>query len=1087
MKSKNPLFAVRAIRPLSLVVTTVFCAPLAMAANLYWDTNGDVPGSGNAGGLWDATSFNWNTDAAGGDNDGGTADTSTPWTDGNDAVFSAGTDGIGGLTITVDGTVDPNSITFAQDGNKTLTGGSITTAGGLSISSAGRSNGNNYNIQSLLTGTGDLVLSANGNTADDGGGVGGNLTLGNNANDFTGNVTIQSGVVNFSSDAAFGNAPNTITINGGGLVCTAATNSLAATRQVILAGGGNKIFRVYGSSTFTVNGVISGSGAVRHTDGGTLVLNGANTFTGNIDNVKGNLTLSGSAHTGNVISYAGTYAVGAGNTYTGYTNIRNNGSVIRLDADNGLPDGTAVVMWGSTTFNANGKTDTFGSLSTGSAGDTNVVFNLGAGANLTLTGNGIGSGITSGYGNAAIHGKITGTGNITYAHATAIASAAQWDWFNTTNDFTGTITITQGRLRAASNATTPTDSALGNAENDIVFNGDIVTTLGNQEGKASLQVANGTNLPLGVGRTITINSGKEGTFYVWGSTTNTVNGKITGGGNLRKEDGGLLLLNNATNDYAGETKVVAGELRQGLAGAIPSTTTLVVGGGICNLNGIPTSVNAISAGGLFGGNLCGGTTLTVTGNGTYEYTGRVTDTNFGGNNGLIVKYAGTGSLTLSGNQDNSGGRAVVGSGILVLAKDSTASVHAVGTNNIPGLTISGGTCRLAGTGGDQIYLDANVDMSAGTFDLNERSEGFRGLTGSGGTINNSGAAPSTLTVGQQSVAGNVYTFAGVIEDGVSGVNLTKTGAGTQVLTGVSTYTGATTVNAGTLQVDGTLGDTPTLVLGTLSGNGSISDTVNVVSGGGLGAKISDWTGTAGTGFTDLAVEALALDPGPHPITLDTTGLANFTETGKTFPILTTSGGITGFDAMDFTVTAPGFAGTGTWSVQQAGNQLELVYSVASSAYDTWAAAKGLTAPIDAKDADPDGDGRNNLLEFALDGDPLSSANDGKMVAALADPDGAGPETSALVLTLPVRDGAVFSGPGDLVSGTVDGLVYRIQGSDDLADFTGMDISEVTPALTAGLPTLSTGWTYRSFRTPGQPSEPDPRDFIRAAVEEVPNP
>lgn len=1054
-----------------------------MAATLYWDTNGDTPGSGNSSGIWDVGStFNWNTDAAGGDNDGGTADTSTTWTDGNDAVFSAGTDGTGGLTITISGTVDPNSITFAQDGSKTLTGDSISTSDGLAISSAGRNNGNNYNIQSKLTGTGGLTLSANGDTSNTGGGAGGNLGLLNTGNDFVGTVTIQSGVVNFASDAVFGDAANAIAISGGGFVCTAATNSLAATRQIVLSGGGDKIFRVYGSSTFTVNGVISGTGNVRHTDGGMLVLNGANTFTGNIDNVAGNLTVGNSGHTGNISMYTGTLALTAGNTYTGITHMRGSNTV-RLDADNALPDGTTVLLYGGTTFNANGKTDTMGPLTTGSSGDTNVIVNLGSGANLTVTGNSLPAGLTSGYGNATIHGKITGTGNITYAHATAIANNAHWDWQNLSNDFTGTITITQGRLRAASNATTPTDSSLGNAENDIVFNGDIVTTLGNQEGKASLQVANGTNLPLGAGRTITINSGKEGTFYVWGATTNTVNGKITGGGNLRKEDGGLLLLNNATNDYGGETKVIAGELRQGVAGAIPATTTLVVGGGICNLNSIPTSVNAIAAGGLFGGNLCGGTTLTVTGSGTYEYTGRVTDTNGGANNGLIVKYTGSGTLTLSGNQDNSGGRAVVESGILVLAKDSSAGVHAVGTNNVTALTISGGTCRLGGTGGDQIYTDANVHLTGGTFDLNERGEGFRGLTGTGGTITNSGAAPSYLTVGQQSVAGNVYTFAGAIEDGVSGVNFTKTGGGTQVLTGVSNYTGTTTVNAGTLQVDGTLGDTPTMVLGTLSGNGSISDTVTVPSGGGLGAKITDWTGSAGTGFTDLAVEALALDPGPHPITVDTTGLANFTETGKTFPILVASGGITGFDTLDFTVTAPGFTGTGTWSVQTNGGNLELVYTVLSEPYAAWAASKGLTPPIDGKNLDPDADGLTNLQEFAFDGDPLAAANDGKVVAGLADPDGAGPETSALVLTLPVRDGAVFSGPGDLVSAAVDGVVYSIQGSDDLADFTSMEITEVTPALTAGLPALSTGWTYRSFRTPGSPAEPDPRDFIRAGVEE----
>ncbi|MBN8458065.1 MAG: autotransporter-associated beta strand repeat-containing protein [Verrucomicrobia bacterium] len=700
----------------------------------------------------------------------------------------------------------------------------VTISGASTFDSSGIGTSANLNLNSKITGTGSIILKANGDTSDTGGGVGGNLTLGSGSNDFVGNVTIQSGVVNFASDAAFGNAANTITIQGGGLVCTAASNSLAASRSVILSGGGDKIFRAYGSSTFTVNGVISGSGNVRHTDGGTLVLNGANSFTGNIDNVKGNLTLTGSAHAGNVVSYAGTYAVGAGNTYTGYTNIRNSGSVIRLDADNALPDGTAVVMWGSTTFNANGKTDTFGSLSTGSSGDTNVVFNLGSGANLTLTGNGIGSGITSGYSNATIHGKITGTGNITYAHASA--GGALWDWANTTNDFTGTITISQGRLRAASNATTPTDGSLGNAANDIVFNGDVVTTLGNGEGKASLQVQNGTNLPLGAGRDIILNTGKEGTMYVWGGTTTTINGKVTGGGNLRKEDGGLLLLNNAANDWSGDLRIASGEVRVGVAGALSPATKLQIGSDTTlNLNGKASSVAGFSGASATNGVINGGTTLTVTGSGNYDYAGRVTDT--GGN--TTIKYAGSGSLTLSGTADNAGGWAAVESGTLILGKTSSATVHAVGASGVTGLTISGGTAKLGGTGGDQIYIDSLVNMTGGAFDLNQRNEGFRALTGAAGNVRNDGATPSVLTLGENSTALQSYSFGGTITDGASSVGLTKTGLGTQTLTGANTYTGNTTINGGTLAVGSG---------GSISG----SSTITIAAGATLDVSAtSGWT------------------------------------------------------------------------------------------------------------------------------------------------------------------------------------------------------------------------------------------------------
>ena len=964
---------------------------------------------------------------------------------------------------------------------KTATGVSISTNRGITIGSSGATldnsaagNSTNFNFNSKITGTGTLTLNANGSTSDSGDGVGGNLGLLNNTSDFTGNVIIQSGVVNFADNGAFGNTANNIVIQGGGLVATGA-RTLPSTRSIALSGGGNKIFRVYGSTNFTVNGAITGTGNVRHTDGGTLVLTGANSFTGNIDNVRGDLTLSNSAHTGNVTNSSGTLVLNGVNTYTGYTHV-NTGTTLRLDADNALPDTTTVLMYGSTTFNANGKTDSFSSLTTGSSSDTTAVINLGSGANLTVTNNSLPSGMTSGYSNATIHGKITGTGNITYNHATT--NNGLWDWANTSNDFTGTLTITQGRLRVV------TDAALGNAANDIVFNGAPVATFGNQEGKASIQVTNGTDLTLGAGRDVILNAGMEGTMYVWGGTTMTINGKVTGGGNLRKEDSGTLLLNNGADDWTGLTTVVLGEIRIGVAGALSPATTAVVAGGTLNLNGIASSVTGLSGGGQTGGVVSGGSTLTVTGSGTYEYSGQVNDSYGGGNNGLIVEYAGSGSLTLSGTSDNSGGRAAVDSGTLILAKTSSGSVHAVGTNNVPALIINGGICQLGGTGGDQIYTDANVLMTGGTFDLNGRNEGFRGLTGSAGTIRNDGASASMLTIGENSVVADNYIFAGSIANGASVIALTKTSAGTLTLTGTNTYTGATTVNGGTLRVQGSLTNSPTTVLATIAGNGSIGAPLTLRSGAGISSAITNWSGAPHVGFDELAVQSLAFDSGPHPLTVVTTGMVNFNETSKVFPIITTTGGITGFNAPDFTIVVPGFTGTGTWSVRQTSNNLELVYT--ANAYDSWAASKGLTSANNGKDQDPDGDGRTNLQEFAFDGDPLNPCNDGKIVTVIGDPDGDGPETSALIVTLPVRDGTVFSGPGDLVSDPIDGLIYSIQGSSDLIDFTSMAITEVTPALSAGMPSLSSGWTYRSFRTPGSPADPGHGcNYMRIGVLEAP--
>jgi hypothetical protein len=61
------------------------------------------------------------------------------------------------------------------------------------------------------------------------------------------------------------------------------------------------------------------------------------------------------------------------------------------------------------------------------------------------------------------------------------------------------------------------------------------------------------------------------------------------------------------------------------------------------------------------------------------------------------------------------------------------------------------------------------------------------------------------------------------------------------------------------------------------------------------------------------------------------------------------------------------------------------------------------------------------------------------------------------------------------------VTYTIQGSTDLADFASMNLVQVTPALGAGLPALTAGWSYRTFRTP-DPTGSLARQFIRALAE-----
>ena len=101
------------------------------------------------------------------------------------------------------------------------------------------------------------------------------------------------------------------------------------------------------------------------------------------------------------------------------------------------------------------------------------------------------------------------------------------------------------------------------------------------------------------------------------------------------------------------------------------------------------------------------------------------------------------------------------------------------------------------------------------------------------------------------------------------------------------------------------------------------------------------------------------------------------------------------------------------------------------------------------DQDPNGDGKPNIHHLALNTDPLGDGSyEGKLISALHEQTG----EQYLTLTLPVLDGAIFSG-SDALSATVDGVVYVIGGSTSLEAMWSEEIEEVAPALDSDLPPL----------------------------------
>jgi autotransporter-associated beta strand protein len=281
-KRSNPLFA-RFFRSNSLTTAVVVSLtgfamqPSASAANLYWDTNGATDGSGNAGGTWDSGT-NWTSDASG-------ASATIGWTDGESAVFAAGTDGTGAYTVTIAGTVTTPSILLEEGGAKVISGGTINIGGGT-INTVAVGPGVTPTISSILAGTGGLTVAGNGDMSVTGGGQPGMLAL-SGANTFVGDMTITAGLVRLNS--GFGDPANKIVLDGGGII----DNNLSLTSsRAIVAGPAGGTIRLWGSATTNLNGPISGSGSLIHTDGGTLRLGGdGSAYTGTFTNARGNLHL----------------------------------------------------------------------------------------------------------------------------------------------------------------------------------------------------------------------------------------------------------------------------------------------------------------------------------------------------------------------------------------------------------------------------------------------------------------------------------------------------------------------------------------------------------------------------------------------------------------------------------------------------------------------------------------------------------------------------------------------------------------------------------------------------------------------------
>lgn len=839
-----------------------------------------------------------------------------------------------------------------QNAKIQVDGGSLTVSSWLSI---GRGNGVG-GVSSDLVLNNAATVSAGNLSAGFNGGSGSNLPKGSVTLNNTSSLTITgNGAFNFAESTG---SNFTMTLNG-------SSQFIANGTAVKYIGqGGTAVVNINGSSSVSFGNAITNIGY--QAGNGTLNLNGGS-FTN-----TGEVRVGGSITSGTGPNGSGTFNVSGGTaTVGGLTVARGNNNLNTLNGTVTVSGGTLTstgdIILGfagnnnTATLNINGGTFNTGTTSAkwlhvGYWDTTKGVINVSSG-NLNLNS---GSSIKFNRETGTGANVITQTGgNITYFsdNATTVGGTGDLDMMlkgaassnntyhlnggtltvpriiSTTNNGTRTFNFNGGTLKAASNQAAFLSLGTGSARANVRNGGALINT-------------NGFNVTIG-----------QALLH------SNIGGDAATDGGLTKSGNGTLTLTGA-NTYNGPTAVNAGSLLVTGSGSLATTGLTVASsatfGGAVTINGaVSSSGNLLPGGAGTAGTLTINSGLTLSGGSLALDLNGANNTTGGGINDL---FAITGNVNASGT--------VIVSPVF----SSTPSVNTAYTFGTYTGSLTGAASFAAGsrainidtTTANQLKLiytgaaSGNLNWSSTSssdWDVVSSLNWYN--TGSASTDRyyqadsvtfdntaglqtnvalNSIILPGSVVVNSDS-SGNNYNFSGT--GGIGGTaSLTKSGSSTLTLGTSNNFTGATTINGGTLALTGslsgtaisvaagaTLNETGTGTIGgasslavsgsaTLNGNNSYTGGTTVTGGGSvsinsassLGAASSQLTldnatlTTTNAGQLANGARVINIGAGGATININSTGAAG---TGQVY--LNTNNTLTGSGGL--TVTGNGTLGT----------------------------------------------------------------------------------------------------------------------------------------------------------------------------------
>lgn len=759
-----------------------------------------------------------------------------------------------------------------------VTGGiSLISTGVLTVGAAAVDvtafRGGVLDLQSVISGPGSLIIGttavapANGGTVILAGAVNGYGT-----NTFTGGTTLNSARLQLGSDTYYSGPASAPTILSGPLGTGTFTFGAGESNR------GGTLEAIGGPRT-----IVNALGALSTAGNTTITFSGLNalTFTRNLDlnsdatlrtrtittqsawapvTFNGVLSASGAAGGSFVKSGVGTLILGGTNTFatSSTTGLQVTQGIVRVNTDAAMGANTSVRLNGGTLA----ASETF-STTRQIILQANSGVDVAAGKTLTLT--------------AATSGAFT----------LIKTGAGELALNNTANTQTGLILGGQAQQNPALGrfsqsggvvSTTATSGAplvVNSGTNTITINGGALSLVSG----ASAQALSVPRIAYGPAAHLALNKGTTSSQMTMTDSAFIASMRA---GALNSVNYGTLVVNPSNIANLGSTEKLL----------IPTTTTALVApnivaaeqgvgkdatflsydttNGFVSYTGATATSLATSAPGVVGLISAAGTTA---GAGLIDLSALSTAGNIAPTDGSTLIRLTTGGLILNGNTApnisanlsfNTGSAAIEAvayvrdgqSGVSTLsgsiaARDFTkfgpgtllvsgaGNSLSAGTARLPVVSVQEGVLRFANTGavfqngsrGDEAGLFTLNVNETGVFDLNGLSLSVAGLAGNGTILSNVGG-PATLT--SRNGFGVDTTFAGSIGNGLGTVALTKSGDGSLVLSGFSSYSGGTSIQAG--RVTNAVGSAAAL--------------------GGIDVRA---VGVLGTGWVSLAGGALAIN------------------------------------------------------------------------------------------------------------------------------------------------------------------------------------------------------------------------------------